>query len=759
MTEGTRTSDELPAGPLLGPELVRIVQSAGNYKATATQFQTFIQGPFAASGNGNGVDLVYGSGRVVNSIAALRALLISGVGRAFVLGYTTIGDGGGGAYYYDSTDTTSTDNGGTIIVASDGGRWKLVYGASVTTAQFGATGVASDDTTSHQNAINWCISKGVPLQVSPVTSLVSALTINGPITIYGAGAGSGCIVRQIGNNVTNLGNVYSITGTTGGRVEFRGFKIDGQNTLAPANSTNDLINCQDTGVANGTPFYLVVHDMDLVNPPYRSIAFYGANDTTKRELLIATENRFRNGATNAVSGTYSCIDIHLVNLVEYIITGNEFAFDTAPTLPGGRCAVVVAQTQTVTPYFSKGIIAHNRINYRGINVTASLGAIDLYIWTANTVVTGNIITNSTVAAIKWKANSYDVAVFNNKIDGTYTTGGTIANTSALTFAASNFGTSNNQHTVQSNQITNWTAGGSSGVISVQPNDAGSTYSQNVAILDNQIYGCSGLVGIDLSGAQNPTVSRNEIVAAGNISIGIRSLQGDGVIKLIDNRVSGTTSFNYYVDTPATATQDVQAVDNTAVGNTGTYSMYLRGRQVLAQGNFMSGGVHGINFGGGVQSALIDDNTLANMSGTVGFNVSSTSVNVVATNNRIIDSASITTNALLLSSSPTTLLVNRNNTWNGIPKTVSGSTYTVVTSDSILNFATSATCTVTLPSAAVNVAQILTLRNTAAFAINSASSNVVPLAGGAAGTAILAATAGKYCTLQSDGTNWIIQSAN
>jgi hypothetical protein len=37
--------------------------------------------------------------------------------------------------------------------------------------------------------------------------------------------------------------------------------------------------------------------------------------------------------------------------------------------------------------------------------------------------------------------------------------------------------------------------------------------------------------------------------------------------------------------------------------------------------------------------------------------------------------------------------------------------------------------------------------------------VVPLAGGAAGTAILAATAGKYATLVSDGTNWIITQAN
>jgi len=42
---------------------------------------------------------------------------------------------------------------------------------------------------------------------------------------------------------------------------------------------------------------------------------------------------------------------------------------------------------------------------------------------------------------------------------------------------------------------------------------------------------------------------------------------------------------------------------------------------------------------------------------------------------------------------------------------------------------------------------------------SASSNVVPLVGGAAGTAILAATAGKWALAKSDGTNWQLMAGN
>lgn len=68
-------------------------------------------------------------------------------------------------------------------------------------------------------------------------------------------------------------------------------------------------------------------------------------------------------------------------------------------------------------------------------------------------------------------------------------------------------------------------------------------------------------------------------------------------------------------------------------------------------------------------------------------------------------------------------------------------------------------TVTLPSAATYPGRVLRIRTIAAQTVVSASSNVVPLAGGAAGTAILAATAGKWADLQSDGSDWTIMGAN
>lgn len=71
----------------------------------------------------------------------------------------------------------------------------------------------------------------------------------------------------------------------------------------------------------------------------------------------------------------------------------------------------------------------------------------------------------------------------------------------------------------------------------------------------------------------------------------------------------------------------------------------------------------------------------------------------------------------------------------------------------------ATNTATLPAAASFIGRQIRIRTIQAQTVVSAASNVVPLAGGAAGTAILAATAGKWADLKSDGTNWQIMAGN
>jgi hypothetical protein len=74
---------------------------------------------------------------------------------------------------------------------------------------------------------------------------------------------------------------------------------------------------------------------------------------------------------------------------------------------------------------------------------------------------------------------------------------------------------------------------------------------------------------------------------------------------------------------------------------------------------------------------------------------------------------------------------------------------------LINNKTGSTCTVTLPTASSWTGRVLRFQNYQVQAVVSASSNVVPLTGGAAGTSILLASSGDSATLVSDGTNWLM----
>jgi hypothetical protein len=92
-----------------------------------------------------------------------------------------------------------------------------------------------------------------------------------------------------------------------------------------------------------------------------------------------------------------------------------------------------------------------------------------------------------------------------------------------------------------------------------------------------------------------------------------------------------------------------------------------------------------------------------------------------------------------------------------PRTIAAATGTLATADFDLIVNNAGTCTLTLGTATAG--RTIYIRTITANTVISASSNIVPAAGGAAGTAILAATAGKWAKLVGDGSNWQIQASN
>ena len=95
----------------------------------------------------------------------------------------------------------------------------------------------------------------------------------------------------------------------------------------------------------------------------------------------------------------------------------------------------------------------------------------------------------------------------------------------------------------------------------------------------------------------------------------------------------------------------------------------------------------------------------------------------------------------------------------------GPTYTVVSSDCILNHTTASDVSVTLPNAATYEGRSLQFRNTVSNIISSATNNIVGLT--SAGTPrqvlgvnlILSGTDGAWCELVSNGSDWVIVNAS
>lgn len=224
--------------------------------------------------------------RVVDTIAALRALDKTVYTHAAVIGYYAHGDGGGGLYWYDSTDTTSTDNGGTIIVAADGGRWKISYTTELSLRQFGAKGDGStDDTTACQAFLDACAGKrGF---VNAGTYIVTTLNVSSNTWLEGEGSNVSILKRK----GSAAGNAAVLNGSSVTGVTLRGIGFDG-NKAAQSNAANTVtFSTADDIDIQGCSFI----NAKAVSGGYGSGLSLtdGSGQTNKRKSLVS-RNRFSN---------------------------------------------------------------------------------------------------------------------------------------------------------------------------------------------------------------------------------------------------------------------------------------------------------------------------------------------------------------------------------------------------------------------------------------------------------------------------------
>jgi hypothetical protein len=243
-----------------------------------------------------------------------------------------------------------------------------------------------------------------------------------------------------------------------------------------------------------------------------------------------------------------------------------------------------------------------------------------------------------------------------------------------------------------------------------------------------------------TGTTTPVISVADAAfgIAGIISSGAQQFSGDKTFEGI-TQFNGRALFKDYTYT-ATRLAGLSSTDRFATVTIGT----------------------GLSLASGTLSATGGSGTVTEVTGTLPISVTNgTTTPAITIANASTSAAGVVTTGTqsFVGSKTFTGLVGFQRAIQRPYESVTVSSASITTSSTWVVVNNAGTVTLTFPSASSSTGTEFHIKTITNNAVISASSNIAPLAGGSASTAILSATAGKWATLVSDGTNWVIMQAN
>jgi hypothetical protein len=517
---------------------------------------------------------------------------------------------------------------------------------------YGAIGDNStNNTTIIQNAINDAISNNKNLYIPSGIFLVSSLNINGSLQILGTSREKS-IIKAI-DNLAISNKLINITGTAT-KVKFDNIGFDGNEQNQVANTQLDSIYITATGVSNSNAAHIIVDNCLFVNSGHHAI-YYNSNATSNvsntKEILFVTKSKFVDGRDSFEysSNDYSAGDILIGNQLDACIENNDFTNTYPPSATSnGRYAIASLASQTNTVYPAQVQVLNNRFEYRGCGVTQGIGAIDLYMWTDNSIITGNIIKNSKWVAIKNKQHGKNLIISENIIDGkSYVYRGYSENDvlAAISINGAIYPSGTTDYAegsiiVCDNIISNLNnANVGIAVDGSKSGYVGSVYARPVEIRGNYIHNCDSIEKhIEISYCEDANIIDNRLIGG---ELGISVVGSNGFCKIQNNSLQNQTNYSMYIDNNKTTNDitslDVMITNNMIANNKGTYSIYSEGRTININGNIFKDVVRGVQIGnsaGLANTAYITNNMLYGVSSSpsVGFSVCGGMQTLVAVGN-------------------------------------------------------------------------------------------------------------------------------
>jgi hypothetical protein len=402
------------------------------------------------------------------------------------------------------------------------------------------------------------------------------------------------------------------------------------------------------------------------------------------------------------------------------------------------------------PYISMSAVRSGAVLNSRIN-----GYLD-FDGSVDSIMAGNTIVNGTIA---WEGGVQNSSAINNSIENPVMSMPPVAACGIAVSSDSQF------NRIIGNAITG-VFNNQSGILLGQNNDAG---QGNNVVANNTIVGADTTIkGIALTSTQNNVLANNIINTA---SIGLNILTNSTGQVVVGNQFIGVTN-NIGLDATSSIVAAPLTNEQWFTLPAGTTSPNVTNNALIMTANTSATTITG--FTGGVSGQVVtlyinDANTTLQPGGF--FNLmqyvnytppAATFMRFVNRNNIWFETSRLQTSTAAFAF-PRGLTVGPN-----VGLTISGPSFATaapqnITATSATISSTSATlaptgaCTLTLPAATAGTWLHLVL--TTAQAVTSASANVIPLAGGSAGTAILSGTSPPHwCILQANGTNWVTFAA-